>query len=92
MVARMARIHVLTLAVLVGCSTNDGGDPGGSDTPSADDVRAWIIAYKAAHPGSDGDINAKTDGAGAGLSLAEASTDLRLVLADGSTVHLYTGL
>ena len=32
------------------------------------------------------------DGADAGLSLAEASTELRLILADGTKVHLYTGL
>jgi hypothetical protein len=32
------------------------------------------------------------DGADAGLSLANASTDLTLILADGSKVHLYTGL
>jgi hypothetical protein len=32
------------------------------------------------------------DGAGAGLSLANASTDLNFVGADGSRVHMYTGL
>ena len=29
------------------------------------------------------------DGAGAGLSLSEASTELRLILADGTKVHLH---
>ena len=31
-----------------------------ADDPPADDVRAWIVEYKAMHPGKDGDINAKT--------------------------------
>jgi hypothetical protein len=54
----------------VGCTAHTGGDDGsgggsgsGSGSgmdPPADDVRAWILEYKAAHPGKDGDINAKT--------------------------------
>jgi hypothetical protein len=38
------------------------------------------------------DIASLHDGADAGLSLAEASTELRLVLADGTKVHLYSAM
>jgi hypothetical protein len=38
------------------------------------------------------DIASLNDGADVGLSLSEASTDLNLILADGSKVHLHTGM
>jgi len=37
------------------------------------------------------DTASLNDGADAGLALSEASTDLNLILGDGSKVHLYTG-
>jgi len=38
------------------------------------------------------DIASYHDGADVGLSLADASTDLKMLLTDGSRVHLFTGL
>ena len=38
------------------------------------------------------DTASLNDGAGAGLSLANSSTELMLILSDGSTVHLYSNL
>ena len=38
------------------------------------------------------DTASLNDGVDAGLSLANASTDLNLVSPDGSKVHLYTGI
>ncbi len=38
------------------------------------------------------DTASRNDGQDVGLSLANASTDLNLILSDGSKVHLYTGL
>jgi hypothetical protein len=38
------------------------------------------------------DLASLNDGAAAGLALADASTDLYLILEDGTKVHLYTGL
>ena len=38
------------------------------------------------------DTASLNDGTDVGLSLAEASTDLNLILPDGTRVHLYTGL
>ena len=38
------------------------------------------------------DTASLNDGAAAGLALANASTELMLILADGSKVHLYSSL
>ena len=38
------------------------------------------------------DTASLNDGADAGLSLSEATTDLNLITSGGETLHLYTGL
>jgi hypothetical protein len=50
---------LIAVFAIAACSPELAGNDDG-DGPSADDIRAWILAYKAAHPGADGDINAKT--------------------------------
>ncbi|HEX5057769.1 MAG TPA: hypothetical protein VFV99_00355 [Kofleriaceae bacterium] len=50
------QILVALLAVGCGAQTSSGDD----DPMNPDDIRARILAYKAAHPGSAGDINALT--------------------------------
>ena len=65
------------------------------DNPCAGEVGADQVAACIGAPGNFEilvDLASFADGAGAGLSLSEASSELRLVLADGSTVHLIDNL
>ncbi|HEY5928650.1 MAG TPA: hypothetical protein VIV11_43490 [Kofleriaceae bacterium] len=57
MTAHKTLCTVLLSVAAVGCASDPKGPPIPDDDPS---VRAWILAYKAAHPGQHGDINAKT--------------------------------
>ena len=51
---------LLATIALAGCAASDDNNNTGDGAPTAADVEAWVRAYRAAHPGPDGDINAKT--------------------------------
>ena len=65
------------------------------DNPCRDDVGADQVLRCIGDPTNLEifvDVASRHDGIDVGLGLSEASTELRLVLTDGSRVHLYEGL
>jgi len=63
---RPLRLIVVTASLLAGCGTSEPDlvTPPDTTAATADEVRQWVDAYRAAHPGNGGkdrDINAKTD-------------------------------
>ena len=90
----MARSAIfVSLALVAGCSSDPPADgasacapdsTGGDGAATAAEVRAWVLAYQAAHPGRTGDINALTSAQVA--DDAEAARLLRLCGADQRAV------